>query len=93
MALSPALSFMPDIGRIAALFTIAGTGLVLYTASVAIYRLFFHPLAKFPGPKLAALSRWYECYQEIFLRGQFYYSVEQMHEKYGRHFTKSHVWP
>ena len=28
----------------------------VYYAGLAIYNLFFHPLADYPGPKLAALS-------------------------------------
>lgn len=29
---------------------------VVYLVSVAIYRYFFHPLAKFPGPTINAIS-------------------------------------
>jgi hypothetical protein len=32
-------------------------GWVLYIIGVAIYRLYLSPIAKFPGPKLAALTK------------------------------------
>lgn len=34
-------------------------GVLLYTIYGAIWRLYLSPLAKFPGPKLAALTLWY----------------------------------
>jgi len=51
---------------------------------LGIYRLYFHPLAGFPGPKLAALTLWYETYHDVWLRGKFVFKIKEMHEKYGR---------
>ncbi|KAF2842833.1 putative cytochrome P450 [Patellaria atrata CBS 101060] len=48
-----------------------------------IYRLFFHPLAKFPGPKLAALSVWYEGYYDVVGKGKYIFHVKKLHEIYG----------
>ncbi|EWG53831.1 hypothetical protein FVEG_12172 [Fusarium verticillioides 7600] len=47
----------------------------------AIYRLFFHPLAKFPGPKLAAVSDlWYGL---KWTSGRYPFIMEETHRKYG----------
>ncbi|GMF87684.1 unnamed protein product [Aspergillus oryzae] len=57
--------------------------LAIYTASLAIYRLFLSPLAKFPGPTLAALTGWYEVFFDVLLGGQFMWEIERLHGKYG----------
>lgn len=57
----------------------------LYQTALVIYRLYFHPLARFPGPKVAAASRWWECIQDLFAGqgGDYMNQVERMHEDYG----------
>jgi hypothetical protein len=54
-----------------------------YLLGLVIYRLYFHPLAKFPGPKYAAISRWHEFYYEVVLKGQFTFKVQELHKQYG----------
>ena len=51
--------------------------------SRAIYRLYFSPIARFPGPKLAALTFWYEFYYDVIKRGKYTWEIGKMHEKYG----------
>ncbi|KAI1146658.1 trichodiene oxygenase [Nemania diffusa] len=57
--------------------------LLMYLAGNILYRLTLHPLARFPGPKLAAITRWYEAYYDIILDGQYTSKIESLHRKYG----------
>lgn len=54
---------------------------ILYVAIRIIYRLYFHPLSKIPGPKLNALSR--IPYARHLLAGTTVQNVTKLHEKYG----------
>ncbi|KAJ9223542.1 hypothetical protein DTO271D3_1622 [Paecilomyces variotii] len=55
----------------------------LYAVGLVIYRLWFSPLAKFPGPKLAAMTAWYEFYYDAILHGKYTFEIARMHKKYG----------
>ena len=59
--------------------------LLLLAIAQIIYRLTLHSLARFPGSKLAAVSKWYEFYYDVIKGegGQYYLEIERMHEKYG----------
>src|SRR4051812_46090066 len=56
----------------------------LYLIGLAVYRLHLSPIAKFPGPKLAALSRWYDVYYEVVKKGQFTFNIQNLHKEYGK---------
>ena len=62
---------------------ILALGTLLYGFGLVVYRIFFHPLAKFPGPKIAAATYWYECCWDIFGNGTYYREVVRMHARYG----------
>lgn len=55
----------------------------VYTAVLVVYRLLFSPLAKFPGPKIAAITSWYEFYHDYFRRGSYVFKIKEMHDRYG----------
>src|SRR3954454_15999080 len=77
----------PDLDKVptaSALLPIALAAWALYVLALYTYRLFFHPLAKFPGPKLAGVTRWYEAYYEIVLKGQYTFKIRDLHARYGK---------
>ena len=65
-------------------FATATTLLALYISFVAIQRLILSPLARFPGPRLAALTNWYEFYYDVVLQGKFTAHIQQLHKRYGK---------
>ncbi|KAN0095715.1 cytochrome P450 [Hyaloscypha variabilis] len=48
-----------------------------------VYSVYFGPLAKFPGPKLAAATLWYEFYYDVILQGRYTFKIKELHQKYG----------
>lgn len=57
---------------------------VLYALSRVAYRLWLHPLADFPGPKLAASTFWYQFYYDAIRQGEYMLRIRDMHAKYGK---------
>ncbi|KAF2147767.1 putative P450 monooxygenase [Myriangium duriaei CBS 260.36] len=62
---------------------ILALGLCGYGLILTIYRLYFSPLAKFPGPKLAAATSWYEFYFDVVKNGSYIWKIKELHEQYG----------
>jgi hypothetical protein len=61
------------------LFICSGTGATI----LALYRLFLHPLAKYPGPALAAFSDYYVAYFDLWMGGGLVRQLELLHKIYG----------
>ena len=57
---------------------------IAYGVGLVIYRLYLSPLSRFPGPKLAAATLWYEFYYDVARRGKYTFEIAKMHEKYGQ---------
>lgn len=57
---------------------------ILYTFWKSVYNLYFHPLRKYPGPRLAALSKWYEFYFDVYKGGRMPKNLVELHKVYGK---------
>ena len=61
-----------------------GGALFVYRLLLTVYRLVFHPLAEFPGPKLAAATRLYEAYYDVLQGGKYIFQIGELHKQYGK---------
>lgn len=59
---------------------------ILYKVYLVVWRLYFSPLAKFPGPTLAAATGWYEFYFDYWKNGKYIFEIERLHKVYGMQF-------
>lgn len=66
------------------LAAISSSGLFLYLVYGAIWRLYFSPIAMFPGPRFAALTFWNQLYYDIILGGKYTWKIADYHKAYGR---------
>ncbi|CAK1363042.1 Trichodiene oxygenase [Cercospora beticola] len=73
------LSFLYE----ATLVQIIVAAFTAYIVLGSIYRLYIHPLSQIPGPKLAALTWWYEVYYDVIQPGQYNFKIQKLHKKYG----------
>ncbi|RVX69702.1 hypothetical protein B0A52_06346 [Exophiala mesophila] len=48
-----------------------------------VYNLYFHPLAAFPGPNIAAVTSLYKAYIDVVARSSFVHTLEKLHRQYG----------
>lgn len=73
---------MTSLAQTAGLFVLVTLGsLVFLVFCIAIYNLFLHPLAGYPGPPLARASRlWYLI---KLMNGDLAFDIAEAHKKYG----------
>ncbi|XXH02093.1 hypothetical protein Hte_008459 [Hypoxylon texense] len=55
---------------------------LLYVVGLVVYRLFFHPLAKYPGPFIAKITDAYQLYHAW--KGDRHLEFWRLHERYGK---------
>ncbi|KAJ0417671.1 cytochrome P450 [Aspergillus carlsbadensis] len=76
----PALGELPDNAEIILYLIYLSTG---WLTIRSVYRLWFHPLRRIPGPKLAAMTHLYELYFDAIRGGKYLREIDKMHEQYG----------
>lgn len=54
-----------------------------YTVGLSVQRLWMSPISHIPGPRLAALTQYYEFYYDVVLGGQFTFKLLELHKVYG----------
>ncbi|PHH89001.1 hypothetical protein CDD83_6778 [Cordyceps sp. RAO-2017] len=71
-----------DLGNLWAFLGLALGSAVLYALGIVVYRVFFHPLAKYPGPFLAKITDAYQTSHAY--KGDRHLEFWRMHQKYGK---------
>jgi len=64
-------------------FELFAQALLIWLTGLVVSRLLFHPLRKFPGDKLAALTGWYREYYDLVKDGDWVEQLGRLHRKYG----------
>ncbi|KAI3395888.1 hypothetical protein diail_673 [Diaporthe ilicicola] len=70
------------VHNLAALGALVGGLFVFWRVALVIYRLYFHPLSKYPGPKLYAATNW-PFQWGTNMSGSFTRESADLHRKYG----------
>lgn len=78
---------MAVISDLSSTYPVIGALALVGLATIFLYRCYYnltlHPLARFPGPKAAAVTRYWKAYIECILEQSFCHKLEDLHSKYG----------
>jgi hypothetical protein len=56
---------------------------IAYAVYAVIYNVYFHPLAKFPGPPIARTTIYWKAYVECIANRSFSHVLVELHARYG----------
>ncbi|CRG84223.1 Trichodiene oxygenase [Talaromyces islandicus] len=65
------------------LLWLIAAGYASYIIYNLLYNLFWHPLASFPGPTIAAVTPLYKAYIDLVAKSSFVHALEKLHSQYG----------
>ncbi|KAF2030401.1 cytochrome P450 monooxygenase-like protein [Setomelanomma holmii] len=72
-----------ESGIVAVLLPAAFATAIAYAVYAVIYNIYFHPLAKFPGPPVAKITTYWKAYVECIQQRSFCHVLVELHELYG----------
>lgn len=67
------------------LLATSSSAIAVWATITILRRLYWSPLARIPGPKLAALASWYEIYYDVFRKDTYVWKIKGMHDRYGQY--------
>ena len=75
------MSFLPfSLGQLVLGLVLS---LCIYKSLTFAHRLTVHPLAKFPGPRLAATTNLYGAYYDLVKPARYIRQFPELHRRYG----------
>lgn len=80
-----------ESGTLTALLTTAISTVIVYVVYQALYNLYFHPLARFPGPPLARVTIYWKGYVECIANQSFCHVLVGLHAQYGEAFIPTQL--
>jgi hypothetical protein len=70
-------------GVVALLLPAALATIIAYAVYTVVYNVYFHPLAKFPGPPMARITIYWKAYVECIANRSFCHELIELHARYG----------
>lgn len=71
-------------GAMAVLLSAVLGAIIAYAVYTVIYNVYFHPLAKFPGPLIARTTIYWKAYVECIANRSFCHALVELHARYGK---------
>jgi len=68
---------------LSAISELGGLFPAFYVLFSGFCRLYLSPVASFPGPRLAALTSWFEFYYDVIKGGKYTLNIAELHRQYG----------